>query len=76
MVVVADDRYVVRYGLDDLRVDMGDFQLAVGIPVGLDVSVEADVDCVLELSGLPWVAVLQPEVRNLYLLVVDAFPTS
>ena len=68
---VADDRHVGRNPEDDLVVDPGLLQIAVGVALGVDAAVHWDADRLFRMLDLEWRAIGFPAVGLLALEAVD-----
>ena len=71
VVVVADDRHVVRHCHDRHRILVDEFEAAVRHLLHVGIAVELDVDGLIRLAVLPGKAVLEPVVRDLDLVALD-----
>ena len=71
MVVVADDRHVVRHRHDRQRVLVDELQRAVLELLHIGIAVELDIDRLIRLAVLPGEAVLEPVVGDLDLVAVN-----
>ena len=73
VVVVADNRHVVRHCHDRHRIFVDELETAVRHFLHVGIAVELDVDGLIRLAVLPGKAVLEPVVRNLDLVALDDF---
>ena len=71
MVVVADNRYVVRYGTDGRIFFVYTFQVAFAVRTHVGVAAKAHVYGLVDFLYFPREAVDEPVIRQFYLLVVN-----
>ena len=71
IVVVADDRHIVRYGADRRILFVDTFQVAVFVRTHVGVAAKADIDGLVDFLDFPGIAVDQPVIGQFDLLVVD-----
>ena len=71
VVVIADNRHIIRHSHDRHRIFVDELETAVFHLLHVGIAVELDVDGLVRLAVLPGKTVLEPVVRNLDLVAVD-----
>ena len=71
VVVITDDRHVVRHSHDRHRILVDELEAAIRHLLHVGIAVELDIDGLIRLAVLPGKAVLEPVVRDLDLVALD-----